>query len=129
MKGGDYKMKKIAAGLTALGSLFTAVPAFAANVGTLVNEGLNYGTYAGLGTKDVREVIFLVINVILGFLSIVAIIIILWGGFKWMTAGGNEDQIGEAKNMIIAGVVGLAVIFTSYAIAAFVIRSLVNVTT
>ena len=46
-----------------------------------------------------------------------------------MTAGGNEDKIAEAKKLIIAGIVGLAIIFTSYAIAAFVVRSLVNVST
>ncbi len=121
-------MKKIAAGLTAVGSMFAALPALAVNLADQVNEGLNYGTFTGLGTRDIREVIFLVINVILGFLSIIAIIIVLAGGFKWMTAGGNEDKIAEAKKLIIAGIVGMAVIFTSYAIATFVIRSLVNVT-
>lgn len=121
-------MKKIAAGITALGSMALALPAFAVDLKTQVEQGLNYGTFSGLGTKDVREVIFLIINVILGFLSIIAILLILWGGFKWMTAGGNEDQIDEAKKIIIAGIVGMAVIFTAYAIATFVVRSLVNVT-
>ena len=121
-------MKKIAAGITAVGSLFAALPALAVNLADQVNTGLNYGTFTGLGTRDIREVIFLVINVILGFLSIIAIIIVLAGGFKWMTAGGNEDKIAEAKKLIIAGIVGMAVIFTSYAIATFVVRSLVNVT-
>jgi len=121
-------MKKIAAGITIVGSMFAALPALAVNLADQVNEGLNYGTFTGLGTRDIREVIFLVINVILGFLSIIAIIIVLAGGFKWMTAGGNEDKIAEAKKLIIAGIVGMAVIFTSYAIATFVVRSLVNVT-
>ena len=124
-------MKKIAAGLSTLGALFSVAPAFAASKPDLaaqINGNLAYGTITGLGTRDIREVIMTIINVILGFLSIVAIIIVLWGGFKWMTAGGNEDQIGEAKKMIIAGVVGMAVIFASYAVALFVVRSLVNVT-
>ena len=62
-------MKKIAAGITALGSMFAALPVFAQSrpLKELTNEGLNYATAAGLGTKDVREVIFLIINVILGF--------------------------------------------------------------
>ena len=124
-------MKKIAAGLSVLGGAFSALPVFAAtkpDLGAQINGNLDYGTITGLGTRDIREVIMTIINVILGFLSIVAIIITLWGGFKWMTAGGNEDQIGEAKKMIIAGVVGMAVIFASYAVALFVVRSLVNVT-
>ena len=85
-------MKKIAAGITIVGSMFAALPALAVNLADQVNEGLNYGTFTGLGTRDIREVIFLVINVILGFLSIIAIIIVLAGGFKWMTAGGNENK-------------------------------------
>jgi TRAP-type C4-dicarboxylate transport system permease small subunit len=122
-------MKKLAAGLSVLGGLFSALPALGATLGDQINANLAYGTTTGLGTRDIREVIMLIINVILGFLSIVAIVIILWGGFKWMTAGGNEDQVGEAKKLIIAGVVGMAVIFTSYAVALFVVRSLVNVST
>jgi len=64
----------------------------------------------------------------LGFLSIIAVLIILMGGFKWMTAGGNEEKVEEAKKMIIAGIVGLAVIFTSFAIATFVINQLISAT-
>ena len=125
-------MKKIAAGLTALGGLFSALPAFAGlspDLSAQINTNLAYGTQTGLGTRDIRSVIMTIINVILGFLSIIAIIIVLMGGFKWMTAGGNEDKISEAKKLIVAGVVGLAVIFSSYAIALFVVRSLVNVST
>ncbi len=98
------------------------------NLGAQINANLAYGTLTGLGTRDIRAVIMTIINVILGFLSIVAVLIVLWGGFKWMTAGGNEDQIDEAKKIIIAGIVGLGVIFTAYAIALFVVRSLVNST-
>ncbi|MFH0956142.1 MAG: hypothetical protein V1801_02950, partial [Candidatus Falkowbacteria bacterium] len=53
----------------------------------------------GLGVKDPRAIAAQVINIILGFLGIVAVIIILLGGFKWMTAGGNEDKVGEAKKL------------------------------
>ena len=84
----------------------------------------------GLGkTDDLKGSIADIINVVLGFLGIVAVIIILAGGFKWMTAGGNEDQVGEARKMIIGGVIGLAVIFAAWAIAAFVISNLLTATT
>ena len=120
-------MKKIAAGVSALGGLLLALPAFA-QLNNAVTGGFNYATVTGLGTTDLRTIVFTIVNVILGFLSIIAVLIILWGGFKWMTAQGNEDQIDEAKKMIIAGVVGLAVIFTSFAIASFVIGQLLVAT-
>lgn len=80
----------------------------------------------GLGDRDPRDIAAQVIKIILGFLGIIAVIIILLGGFKWMTAGGNEDKVGEAKKLIIAGVIGLVIIIAAFAIATFVLNSLVN---
>lgn len=83
----------------------------------------------GMVEKDPREIIANIINVILGFLGLIAVILILIGGFKWMTAGGNEDQVAEAKKWIYSGVVGLLIILASYAIATFVLSQLSSVTT
>lgn len=109
-----------------------AVALFALSVApvlaTTLDTGINYGTYTGLGTKDIREGVMNVVNVLLGFLGIIAIIIILWGGFRWMTAGGNEEKIAEAKKIITAGIIGLVIIFTALAIASFVISQLITAT-
>ncbi|HPV70547.1 MAG TPA: pilin [Candidatus Magasanikbacteria bacterium] len=91
--------------------------------------GIFYGTYTGLGTKDVRETISTIIRTAMGLLGIVAVGIILIGGFEWMTAGGNEDKTKDAKKRIMYGVIGLAIILSAYAIATFVVNSLVNATT
>ena len=78
----------------------------------------------GLGNKDPRATIAAIINVALSFLGIIAVVIILLGGFKWMTAGGGEDKIGEAKKLITAGVIGLVIILASWSIATFVLSQL-----
>lgn len=83
----------------------------------------------GLGDQDLETTIGELINVALGFLGIVAVIIILFGGFKWMTAGGNDEKVGEAKRLIIAGIIGLAIILSAYAITTFVLQSLIDATT
>jgi len=83
---------------------------------------------SGLGNTDPRSIAGSVINIFLGFLGVIAVLIILYGGFKWMTAGGNDDGIGEAKQMISAGVVGLVVILAAFGIAQFVINALYNAT-
>ena len=101
----------------------TVLPALAA-----LDVGINYGTYTGLGTKDIREGIMTVIQYLLGFLGIIAIIIILYGGFVWLTSAGNEEKVGQAKKIITAGVVGLVIIFVSYAIASFVVSQLITAT-
>lgn len=96
------------------------------NAGSL---GLSYATETGLGTKDVRTTIAQIIKVAMGLLGIVAVVIILIGGFTWMTAGGNDDKIAEAKKWLFAGVIGLAIILSAYALASFIINNLVNATT
>lgn len=82
----------------------------------------------GLGERDPRDIIARVIRIVLGFLGVVAVIIILLGGFKWMTAGGNEDKAGEARKLIISGVIGLVIILAAFGIAQFVINGLMNAT-
>lgn len=75
-------------------------------------------------SADVPTVVAKVINIVLGFLGIVAVVIILAGGFLWMTAGGGEEKVGKAKKLLIAGIIGLVIILSAYAIAAYVIGSL-----
>ena len=88
----------------------------------------NVQTATGLGNEDPRTMAGSVIRILLGFLGIIAVIIILYGGFKWMTAAGNEDQVGQAKKMIGAGVIGLVIILAAFAIANFVVNALYNAT-
>ena len=82
----------------------------------------------GLGDRDPREIVASVVRIILGFLGIIAVVIILLGGFKWMTAGGNEDKVGEAKKLIMAGIIGLVIILASWGIATFVLNQLIIAT-
>lgn len=107
-----------------------SLPAFAAlpNVwGTDVNGG-NFSNTTGLGGADLRTTIAKTIQLIISFLGIIAVVIILIGGFKWMTAGGSEDKVAEAKKLIIAGIIGLVIILFAFAIASFVLSNLANVT-
>ncbi len=89
----------------------------------------DFADASGLGQGDLKETIGRLIKVALGFLGVIAVVIILLGGFKWMVAGGNDEKVAEAKRLIIAGIIGLAIILSAYAITAFVITSLVDATT
>ena len=70
--------------------------------------GLYYGEAIGLGTRSLQETIASIIRVLLSLLGIVAVVIVLAGGFKWMTAGGSDEKVKEAKKMITQGIIGLA---------------------
>jgi hypothetical protein len=97
------------------------------------DEGLDLGTdvvggASGLGSGDLKTMIGGVIKAALGFLGVVAIVIVLIGGFKYMTAGGSDEKVGDAKKWIISGIIGLAIILAAYAITTFVIDSLLTAT-
>ncbi len=94
------------------------------------NFGLNnFAAETNLGTDiPLIETIARIINILLGFLGVLAVLLVLWGGFKWMTAAGNEDQISEAKKLMGAGVVGLAIILAAFAVASFVVNQLADAT-
>ena len=132
------KKKIIATGLSLIVSGLLMAPTLAAHcpgetAPNITPEGqpclgLGYGAATTLGQQDVRTTIARIINVALGLLGIVAVVIILVGGFEWMTAGGSEEKTGSAKKRITAGIIGLAIILSAYAIATFVIRSLSQAT-
>ena len=83
----------------------------------------------GQQEQDLRVTIARIIRTAMSLLGIVAVLIVLYGGFRMMTAAGSDEQVGEAKKIIFAGIVGLIIILTAYAIASFVINSLVTATT
>lgn len=75
-------------------------------------------------TPDLKQTAVNIVNLVLGFLGLIAVVIILIGGFKWMTAGGNDEKVGEAKKLLIAGLIGLVIILLAWGIATWVISTL-----
>ncbi len=88
------------------------------------------GTTAGVGsaaTASLPDVVGRVINVVLGFIGILLLIYILYAGFLWMTAGGEDKKVEQAKTMIKNSIIGLLIIIAAFAITNFVLGSLLNV--
>ena len=46
----------------------------------------------------------------------------VYGGYLWMTARGNEEEVTKAKNLIKAAIIGLIIVLAAYAISIFVIK-------
>lgn len=87
------------------------------------------GKSAGIGEqKPIEVIIGSIINIALGFLGIVLLVYLLYGGFLWMTSGGSEDGVKKAQTMIKNAVIGLVIIVAAFAISNFVLGSLVNAT-
>ncbi len=114
--------RKLIAGAASIATL--VIPAVASAAVTIENVGGSLG----LGSADLKQTVLNIITFVLGLLGLIAVIMILYGGFIWLTAGGNEDKVDSAKKIISAAAVGLVVILISWAIVNFVIGSTRNVT-
>lgn len=82
-------------------------------------------TPGGLSSKSLGDTLSNIINAVLALVGVVALGVILYGGFRWMTAAGNEDAVGEAKKIITAGVIGLIVVVIGWAVVSFVLTTVV----
>jgi hypothetical protein len=80
----------------------------------------------GLAASDPRTAAVSLVQLLMTFLGIIAVVIILYGGFTWLTAAGNEDKVASAKKIIAAGVIGLVIILAAFLIVNFVINEVSN---
>ncbi|MBI5077237.1 IPT/TIG domain-containing protein [Candidatus Falkowbacteria bacterium] len=89
-------------------------------------EGLALtGTAAGLQAgQDLRVIIGNIIKIILGFLGVLALCIVLYAGFLYMTSGGDQEKVQKARRWLVNGAIGLVIIFSAYAITSFIINKL-----
>ena len=76
--------------------------------------------------QDPRVIVAKVINVILTFMGVLFLVLIILGGFQYMTAAGNEEKTKKAVGLISNAVIGLVIIMVSWMITRYVIVVLNN---
>ncbi|MFA5021705.1 MAG: hypothetical protein WC508_01300 [Patescibacteria group bacterium] len=89
-----------------------------------LDTGLSYGTATGLSTQDIRVTIMRIIQIFLGLVGIIAIVIIIYAGYIWMTSAGNAEKIDQAKRILRNAAIGLLIIFSAFSIVSFIINML-----
>ncbi len=107
-------------------AIFIVQPVYAAGSAPVVQNLNAVGKEAGLGTASLGQIIAKIIRVFFGILAVVALGLTIFGGFKWMTAAGDEKKVGEAKDILKNGVIGLTIIFSAFGISEFVMSKLFN---
>jgi len=90
--------------------------------------GLEAAGGTGLGTRDLKDLIMSIVQILLGFLGIVAVIIVLYGGFLYMTSEGEADKVDKAKKVLINAAIGLLIILSAFAIVTYVINRMEEIT-
>ena len=79
-------------------------------------------------TESLETIIGNIIRSLLTFVGVILLLVLLYAGFLWMTAGGDSDKVKKARGMILNAVIGLVIIILSYAITDFVLARLIEAT-
>ncbi len=93
-----------------------------------VNTGLGFATGTGLSAQNPKATAVKVIRIGLGFLGIIAVGLIMYAGFLWMSAKGNEEKIEQAKKILIGAAIGFVIILAAFGIASFILGKLLQAT-
>lgn len=113
------KQLAIVAGLSALAVLAMSAVASAQSgfLGGGASESVPTAVLEGTGGQgSLRALALTIINFFLGFLGLIAVIMIIYAGVLYVTAAGAEDQTGKAKKIIMYAIIGLLIVLLSWAI-------------
>ena len=115
-------MKNLIKKLSLSSLLVYAFAASAAFAGP--EDGWGYENPPDNVPTDIEEAIMNLTNYILGFIAIIATLVIIWGGVQYLTAGGNEDNVSAAKKTISYGIIGMVIAGLAYAMVIVVTQIL-----
>lgn len=123
-----YSFRKLAPACLLVGTLLVATPV-SAQITKTIKGGLEAAApqeYTKSNT-NLQQIVAGLIQAALSLVGVLLLLMLIYAGFLWMTAQGDEKQVGKAKGIIRDAVVGLIIIFAAYAIANFVLDQLVSV--
>jgi hypothetical protein len=96
-----------------------------------VQNPLSTSSDPAVAAKDAIEPDVLYANILkvaLGIVGVFSLVFFIWGGFLWMTAGGNQERVKQGMDTLLWSILGLAAIFASYVILRAAIEVLTKTT-
>lgn len=76
------------------------------------------------GQQSMTDIIAVIIKTFLSLLGIIFTVLMLYGGYMWMTAQGDESKVEKAKSTIQSAVIGLIIVVSTYSITYTIFRAL-----
>ncbi|MFB6225847.1 MAG: hypothetical protein ABEJ02_00680 [Candidatus Paceibacteria bacterium] len=67
-----------------------------------------------------------IIKAAMSFIGIIFTVLMVYGGFLWMTARGNEDQVDKAQRIITAAVIGLIIAVGAFSISDYAVSTFMD---
>ena len=104
-------------------SLVPAMSVSAIDLGTGMakNAAVEAGFAKETTDTTLAEIAGGVVQSILSFVGIIFMVLIIYAGFLWMTARGEEDAVNRSKKIIFQSIVGLIIVVGAYSITSLVL--------
>jgi len=115
-----------AVALPATANAYTVDSDGQAGCGTNINLSGSGDCGVTQGRNTVQQTIRNIINIFSIIVGAVAVIMIIFGGFRYITSGGDSNNIGSAKNTILYAIVGLVIVAIAQAVVQFVLNDAVT---
>lgn len=61
-----------------------------------------------------------IIQWVLSLVGVVFLVLVIWGGFNWMTSSGNQEQIQKARRTVASAAIGLIIVLSAYALTVYI---------
>lgn len=93
------------------------------------NTGFTDAFVTGAGftkTANVNSIVGTVIKAFLSILGMIFLFLMLYAGYTWMMAQGEEAKVTKAKDTMIRAVIGLIIVLGSYALTSFVMTKILG---
>lgn len=116
--------------LSSVISLFLINNVLAVDINQYTGDIATKGGYKTVGVTEttLSQTVGSIIKVALSIVGTIFLILTIYAGFLWMTAGGNEENVEKATKIIKFAVVGLIIILASYSITWFVMKNITGAT-
>jgi hypothetical protein len=108
-----------------IGGILGATPSLALSLkDSFSGDLIGFASQSGYTdqTKTPEDYIGMLLTGLFSVLGIIAIALIIYSGFTWMTARGNESKVEKAKENLIDVIIGLIFIIGSYALTTFLLK-------
>lgn len=127
LKMKKYNLKSISTAIISIILVllsFSAVRAKSSMKNILMSAGETGAGFSTATGLSLSEYIGSIIQYILSFLGVIFICLIIYGGFLYMTAGGDSEQITKAKEIITSSIIGLVIVLAAYTITYYLLENI-----
>ncbi|PIR03718.1 MAG: hypothetical protein COV59_04575 [Candidatus Magasanikbacteria bacterium CG11_big_fil_rev_8_21_14_0_20_39_34] len=113
--------KKIILSLFSLALLCAPSMTFAYNLGDSGTLFRNLGSKTGIQQDaQIEDIVGAAIRTALTLVGLVFLVLMVYAGYLWMTARGEDSQVEKARKIVYASIIGLVIVMSAYAITVLV---------